>query len=164
MRLIINKNFTDIDTQLIEEPSIKLPDRSVSSIDENLKTIICHDATCIPEQYLEKITEVYLYNQTTSRSIMFLYENFFHLVYNDPTTFKDTMKKHLFEVTNYIHLNINVPSVVLPSVTAVKVEQTTDDIEKRINDKFGSFGNDKMFSMLLGMIDPMMGKKRTLND
>ena len=126
MKLIVNKVFENIPSELIDDD-----------------TYITHDSSLVPLEMIEKFTDVITFSQTSSRSIKFLFENFFHLIYDQPATFKAKMKELIVDSNSYIHFDINSlkfkhhPLVEQPSITP-----------KYASNK----GNEDMMNMLIGMM------------
>jgi len=112
--------------------------KDVSRVDNLGAYCTVHDATKIPRDILEHVTEVLLFNQTTSDSIAFMFENFFHLVYDSPSVLKKAMRESLFDPNNYLHLHVNIPKVEVKSLngTTVNIKQTNKVLVPDMNMQF----------------------------
>jgi hypothetical protein len=65
-----------------------------------------------------------MYNQTSAKSLKFLYENFFHLVYDQPSTFKTKVKEHLSaNPDSHFKLDVNSAKLVLENCKVKDIPQ-----------------------------------------
>lgn len=123
MKLIVNKTPDNIPHEMIDPT-----------------THVAHDSSLVPLDLVEKFTEVVVYSQTSSRSIKFLFENFFHLIYDQPSTFKTAMKELITNKEAYLHLHIN-------TLTCNNASQLPTTSNKTVPK-----GNEDMMHMLIGML------------
>jgi len=108
--------------------------------------ITVYDASNLDQSEVELIDKVVLYQQTSSRSLKFLYENFWHLVFNDPTEFKDFVRDNLrgetyaiLDVLDYsytVHNENGEEIIVIPK---------TSSSMPPITDLFGMLGSVQGF-------------------
>lgn len=87
-------------------------------------TFITHDGSLIPESSIENVDYLKMYNQTSAKSLKFLYENFFHLVYDQPSIFKTKVKEHLSANPDaHFKLDINNAKLVLENCKVKDIPQ-----------------------------------------
>lgn len=89
-------------------------------------TIIVHDASLIPQSMVENVDHIIMYNQTSAKSLKFLYENFFHIIYDQPATFKSKVKECLSgQPEAHFKLNVNTATLSIQGYTSPNTNNST---------------------------------------